>query len=68
MEGGNPDYIARRNLSFRSSIMEGFVRAEFNFFPYGIRSAAYQDAVRWRPEQIMQQWNSLFESILSSRR
>ena len=31
-------------------------------------AAAYQDAVRWRPEQIMQQWNSLFESILSSRR
>lgn len=31
-------------------------------------AAAYKDAVRWRPEQIMQQWNSLFESILSSRR
>ncbi len=42
VEGGNPDYIARRNLSFRSSIMEGFIRAEFNFFPYGIRSAAYK--------------------------
>ena len=30
-------------------------------------AAAYKDAARWRPEQIMQQWNSLFESILSSR-
>lgn len=31
-------------------------------------SAAFVDSVRWRPEQIMQQWNSLFENILSSRR
>lgn len=40
VEGGNPDVIARRNLSFRSDIKEGFIRAEFNFFPYGSRSAA----------------------------
>lgn len=38
VEGGNPDVIARRNLSFRSPIAEGFLRAEFNFFPYGLIS------------------------------
>lgn len=31
-------------------------------------AAAYADAVRWRPEHIMQQWQNLFESILSSPR
>ena len=31
-------------------------------------AAAYADAVRWRPEHIMQQWQNLFESILSSQR
>ena len=31
-------------------------------------AAAYADAVRWRPEHIMQQWQNLFENILSSRR
>lgn len=36
IEGGNPDIIARRNLSFRSYIVEGCIRAEFNFFPYGV--------------------------------
>ena len=28
--------IRRRNLSFRSSLIEGSLRAEFNFFPYGL--------------------------------
>ena len=36
IEGGNPDVVYRRNLSFRSPVMEGFLRAEFNFFPYGL--------------------------------
>ena len=31
-------------------------------------AAAYADAVRWRPEHIMQQWQNLFESISSSPR
>ena len=31
-------------------------------------AAAYADAVRWHPEHIMQQWQNLFESILSSQR
>lgn len=31
-------------------------------------AAAYADAVRWRPEHIMQQWQNLFENILSSQR
>ena len=39
VEGGNPDVIVRRNLSFRSPVIEGYLRAEFNFFPYGIGSA-----------------------------
>ncbi len=39
IEGGNPDYIKRRNLSFRSPLAEGWIRVEFNFFPYGIRLA-----------------------------
>ena len=39
IEGGNPDVIKRRNLSFRSPVAEGYLRAEFNFFPYGIGSA-----------------------------
>lgn len=30
-------------------------------------AASYADSVRWRPEQIMNQWNSLFENILSSQ-
>lgn len=37
ISGGNPDIIAHRNLSFRSYVAEAFVRAEFNFFPYGLR-------------------------------
>lgn len=32
----NSDYIERRNLSFRSYIFEGSIRAEFNFFPYKV--------------------------------
>lgn len=31
-------------------------------------AAAYANAVRWRPEHIMQRWQNLFENILSSRR
>lgn len=46
ISGGNPDVIAHRNLSFRSYIAEGFVRAEFNFFPYGLR---YGTQKRWTP-------------------
>ena len=45
VEGGNPDIIARRNLSFRSFIGEGWVRAEFNFLPFG-RAA---DDFSWTP-------------------
>ena len=33
------DYIARRNLSFRSMLAEAGARAEFNFFPYGAHKA-----------------------------
>lgn len=33
------DYIARRNLSFRSVVAEIGARAEFNFFPYGAHRA-----------------------------
>ena len=36
IEGGNPDVVRRRNLSFRSPVMEGNIRVEFNFFPYGL--------------------------------
>lgn len=46
ISGGNPDIIAHRNLSFRSPVAEGFVRAEFNFFPYGLR---YGTQKRWTP-------------------
>lgn len=42
VQGGNPDYIQLRNLSFRSAITEAYIRAEFNFFPYGIRSATFK--------------------------
>lgn len=40
IEGGNPDVVFRRNLSFRSYVAEGFLRAEFNFLPYGLGSGA----------------------------
>ena len=36
IEGGNPDVDFRRNLSFRSPVLEGSLRAEFNFRPYGL--------------------------------
>lgn len=45
IEGGNPDYIARRNLSFHSYLFEGGIRAEFNFFPYSMRD----DHFVWTP-------------------
>lgn len=44
IEGGNPDHIKLRNLSFRSAITEVYLRTEFNFFPYGIRSATFKRA------------------------
>ncbi len=45
VEGGNPDYIARRNLSFRSYIFEASLRVEFNFFPFSMR----EDHWIWTP-------------------
>ena len=36
IEGGNPDANRLRNLSFRSPVLEGNLRAEFNFYPYGL--------------------------------
>lgn len=45
LEGGNPDYINRRNLSFRSYLFEGSLRAEFNFFPFSMRD----DHFIWTP-------------------
>ena len=41
LEGGNPDYIERRNLSFRSYLFEGSMRVEFNFFPFSMRDDHY---------------------------
>ena len=35
LAGGNPDVDALRNLSFRSDIWEGALRAEFNFVSFG---------------------------------
>ena len=46
ISGGNPDILAHRNLSFRSPVAEAFIRAEFNFFPYGLR---YGTQKRWTP-------------------
>lgn len=37
VEGGNPDAIARRNLSFQSNIWEGLARIEFNYQPFGFK-------------------------------
>ena len=45
VEGGNPDYIDIRNLSFRSYIFEGSLRAEFNFFPFSM----IEDQFQWTP-------------------
>lgn len=44
IEGGNPDIVQRRNLSFRSYVAEGFVRGEFNFFPYGLHHGTQKRA------------------------
>lgn len=40
VSGGHPDVNVRRNLSFQSYVAEGFLRAEFNFVPYGLGSGA----------------------------
>lgn len=45
VEGGNPDAIYRRNLSFRSHIYEASVRMEFTFVPFGLGMNQY----RWTP-------------------
>lgn len=34
VEGGNPDDIELRNLSFRSHVIEGSLTVQFNFVPY----------------------------------
>ena len=34
IEGGNPDAVAMRNLSFRSRVIEGTLTVQFNFAPY----------------------------------
>lgn len=44
IQGGNPDVDPLRNLSFRSYLAEGFLRAEFNFAPYGLGSGALKRA------------------------
>lgn len=44
LEGGNPDVNTLRNLSFRSYLGEGYLRAEFNFVPYGLGSGALKKA------------------------
>ena len=45
IEGGNPDAIEKRNLSFRSQIIEGSLTVQFNFVPY--QNGAY--AQRFTP-------------------
>lgn len=45
IEGGNPDAIEKRNLSFRSHIIEGSLTVQFNFVPY--QTGAY--AKRFTP-------------------
>ena len=35
IEGGNPDVIKRRNLSFRSKVVDMAVNVQFNFLPFG---------------------------------
>lgn len=45
IKGGDPDYLTHRNLSFRSHILEGSLRAEFNFFPFSMRD----DHFLWTP-------------------
>lgn len=41
VEGGNPDWIARRNLSFYSKIVEGYARIEFNYVPFGFTGKSH---------------------------
>lgn len=41
IEGGNPDVQPLRNLSFRSAVWEGSVRAEFNFVSFGLSTVEY---------------------------
>lgn len=36
LQGGNPDAIKRRNLSFKSYLWEGQLRVEFNFVPFSL--------------------------------
>lgn len=45
VEGGNPDAISWRNLSFRSPIYELSIRAEFTFVPFGLDGVSY----KWTP-------------------
>lgn len=45
IKGGDPDYLTYRNLSFKSYIFEGSLRAEFNFFPFSMRD----DQFFWTP-------------------
>lgn len=45
IEGGNPDAIELRNLSFRSPVYELSAHVEFNFFPYGGGATDWQ----WTP-------------------
>lgn len=45
LQGGDPDYIARRNLSFTTHLFEAAMRAEFNFFPFSMRDDHYN----WTP-------------------
>ncbi|MBR0073673.1 MAG: outer membrane beta-barrel protein [Bacteroidales bacterium] len=45
VEGGNPDDIELRNLSFRSHVIEGSLTVQFNFVPY--QNGAY--AQRFTP-------------------
>ena len=45
VSGGDPDYLKRRNLSFRSYILEASLRVEFNFFPFSMR----EDQFLWTP-------------------
>ena len=42
LEGGNPDVIRTRNLSFRSHLLEGALRIEFNFVPFGTSPYVYR--------------------------
>ncbi len=45
LEGGNPDFMAWRNLSFKSHLLEGTLRMEFNFWPYGL----FGTDLHWTP-------------------